>query len=55
MIAEGRLLTEIASCLRIRYRTVRFHKVEIMAELEVTTDAELVQYALKNGLVSSVL
>jgi DNA-binding NarL/FixJ family response regulator len=47
-------MTEIASCLGICYRTVRFHKAEIMAELEVTANAELVHYALKNRLVSSI-
>jgi DNA-binding NarL/FixJ family response regulator len=54
LIAEGCLMTEIASCLGISYRTVRFHKAEIMDELEINTNAELVQYAVKNGIVSSI-
>jgi len=39
--------------LQISYRTVRFHKVRIMEELGITKNAELVQYAMKHGLVST--
>ncbi|MGA7410043.1 MAG: response regulator transcription factor [Bryobacteraceae bacterium] len=53
MLAEGRPMTEIASILAISHRTVRFHKARIMEELEITTNAELVQYAMKNGIISS--
>src|SRR5271168_5009380 len=45
MLAEGRPMTEIAGILAISHRTVRFHKARIMEELEITTNAELVQYA----------
>jgi len=54
MLAEGRSLKEIAHILRIAHRTVRFHKVRIMEELEISTNAGLVQYAMKRGLISSV-
>jgi len=53
MLAEGRTLREIADTLQISYRTVRFHKVRIMEELGITKNAELVQYAMKHGLVST--
>ena len=53
MLAEGRAMTEIAGILAISHRTVRFHKARIMEELEITTNAELVQYAMKNGIISS--
>ena len=46
-------MTETASSLGVTYRTVRFHKARIMAEVEITTNAELVQYAVKNGIISS--
>ena len=51
MLAEGHSLREIADSLRISYRTVRFHKTRIMEELGVTKNAELVQYAVKHGLI----
>lgn len=54
MLAEGRSLREISTALKISYRTVRFHKVRIMEELGISKNAELVQYAMKHGLVSAV-
>jgi DNA-binding NarL/FixJ family response regulator len=52
MLAEGRSLGEIASLLRISYRTVRFHKLRIMEELGISNNAELVKYAMNHGLIS---
>jgi DNA-binding NarL/FixJ family response regulator len=54
MLAEGRSLREIATALQISYRTVRFHKVRIMEELGISKNAELVQYAMRHGMISSV-
>lgn len=54
MLAEGRSLREIATALQISYRTVRFHKVRIMEELGISKNAELVQYAMKHGMLSSL-
>jgi DNA-binding NarL/FixJ family response regulator len=51
MLAEGRSPKEIASILDISVRTVRFHKYEIMKELGITSNAELVQYAIKHSLI----
>lgn len=51
MLAEGRSPKEIASILDISVRTVRFHKYEIMRELKITSNAELVQYAIKHSLI----
>ena len=53
MLAEGRSLREIATSLHISYRTVRFHKVRIMEELGISKNAELVQYAMKHGIISA--
>ncbi|MCU1249672.1 MAG: two component transcriptional regulator, LuxR family [Edaphobacter sp.] len=53
MLAEGRPMKEIAHILQISHRTVRFHKVGIMEELSITTNSELVQYAMKHGMISS--
>ena len=52
LLAEGRLMKEVADVLGVTPRTVAFHKYTIMQELSVRTSAELVQYAVKRGLVS---
>ena len=54
MLAEGRSMKEIAHILQIKHRTVRFHKSRIMEELGISTNLELVQYAIKHGMISSV-
>jgi DNA-binding NarL/FixJ family response regulator len=51
LVAEGRTMKEVASILKISTRTAESHKYEIMRELGVQTTAELVQYAVKIGLV----
>ena len=51
MLAEGRSMKEIAYVLRIAHRTVRFHKSRIIEELGITTNSELVQYAMKRGMI----
>jgi DNA-binding NarL/FixJ family response regulator len=52
MLAEGRSMKEIAYTLEISHRTVRFHKYRIMEELGITTNSELVQYAIKHAIIS---
>lgn len=52
MLAEGRSMKEIAYVLQITHRTVRFHKARIMEELGITTNSELVKYAMKQGIIS---
>ena len=52
MLAEGKSMKEIAFILNITQRTVRFHKYRIMDELGITTNAELVQYAIKHSIIS---
>lgn len=54
MLAEGRTLREIAEQLKITYRTARFHKFKIREELGISKDSELIKYALKHGIASSV-
>jgi DNA-binding NarL/FixJ family response regulator len=51
LLAEGRSAKEIASGLGISVRTVEFHKYQMMETLGVHTNAELVHFALKQGLV----
>jgi DNA-binding NarL/FixJ family response regulator len=51
MLAEGRSMKEIAYILQISFRTVRFHKYRIMQELNIGSNAELVQYAIKHSII----
>jgi DNA-binding NarL/FixJ family response regulator len=51
LLAEGRLMKEVAQQLGISARTVAFHKYTMMRRLGVNTTAELVQRAIKLGLV----
>ena len=53
LVAEGRSAKEIADILRVSPRTVEFHKYRIMESLDLHTIAELTQYAVKHGIVSS--
>jgi DNA-binding NarL/FixJ family response regulator len=51
LLAEGRSAKEIASSLSISARTVEFHKYQMMETLDLHTNAELVHFAIKHGLV----
>jgi DNA-binding NarL/FixJ family response regulator len=52
LLAEGKSMKEVAALLDISPRTVEFHKYRIMDLLGVKTNAELVQYAIKHGLIA---
>ncbi len=52
LLAEGKSMKEVAAVLEISPRTVEFHKYRIMHVLGLKTGAELVQYAIKHGLIS---
>lgn len=52
LIAEGRTMKEVAAILDISTRTAETHKYDMMRELGIHTTAELVQYAVKIGLVA---
>ncbi|WP_035358133.1 response regulator [Edaphobacter aggregans] len=52
MLAEGQSMKEIAYILHISTRTVRFHKYKLMEELRITTNSELVRYAIKHSIIS---
>ena len=52
LLAEGKSGKEIASILSISARTVEFHKYKMMEQLNIKTSAELVQYAVKHGIIS---
>jgi DNA-binding NarL/FixJ family response regulator len=52
LLAEGKSMKEVAAVLDISPRTVEFHKYRIMELLRVKTNAELVQQAIKRGLIA---
>jgi DNA-binding NarL/FixJ family response regulator len=52
LLAEGHTMKEIARILKITARTVAFHKYGMMHDLGIKTSAELVQFAIKQHLVS---
>lgn len=51
LIAEGRTMKEVAAIMNITPRTVAFHKYRVMAQLQIKTTAELIQYAIKHHIV----
>lgn len=52
LLAEGRSAKEIAASLSISPRTVEFHKYQIMESLDLRTNADLIHFAIKHGLVA---
>lgn len=51
-IARGKRMKEIAAELAISVRTVEDHKAQLLRALDVKTTADLVRFALRQGLVS---
>ena len=52
LLAEGRSAKEIGATLSVSARTVEFHKYQMMEKLDLHTNAELVHFAIKHGIVS---
>ena len=53
LLAEGKLMKEVASVLNMKGSTVRFHKYKIMEKLNLHNDAELVRYAIRNNIIAA--
>ena len=51
LLAEGRSMKEVGHILNVAPRTVAFHKYRMMEQLRLKTSAELVQFAVKQGVV----
>jgi DNA-binding NarL/FixJ family response regulator len=51
MVSEGKSNNEIATLLNISVRTVENHRANIMRKLKLKKTADLVRYAIKEGLV----
>jgi DNA-binding NarL/FixJ family response regulator len=52
LLAEGRSMKEVASILQITKRTVAAHKYAVMDLLQLKTNSDLVQYAIKHRIIS---
>jgi len=52
LLAEGKSAKEAAVILKISSRTVEFHKYDMMKKLGIKTTAALIQFAIKQGLMS---
>jgi DNA-binding NarL/FixJ family response regulator len=52
LLAEGKSAKEIGGILNISPRTVETHKYKMMDDLGVKSSAQLVQYALRHGLIA---
>ncbi|QDU28968.1 Transcriptional regulatory protein DegU [Anatilimnocola aggregata] len=53
LFAEGRSAKEVATVLHISTRTAENHKARIMDVLCISTTADLVQYALRHGIIAT--
>ncbi len=51
LLAEGHSMKEMANMMDLSPRTIAFHKYRIMTALRLKTNAELVRFAIKNGIV----
>lgn len=51
LLAEGKPMKIVADILRIAPRTVAFHKYRVMQDLGLKSNAELIQFAIKNRLI----
>ena len=50
LLAEGHSVKEIATILNISTKTVEYHKYRMMEDLGIKTTAELIRYAVKQGI-----
>ncbi len=51
LLAEGKANKEVAAALDISVKTVETHRATIMRKLELDSIADLVRYAIRNGLI----
>jgi DNA-binding NarL/FixJ family response regulator len=52
LLAEGKSMKEAAAILDLTPRTVAFHKYRMMEQLRLKTSAELVKFAVQQGVVA---
>jgi DNA-binding NarL/FixJ family response regulator len=52
LMAEGKSTKQIASALKLSKKTVDNHRAHLMSKLNVSTLAELIKYAIREGLTT---
>jgi DNA-binding NarL/FixJ family response regulator len=52
LLAEGKSHKEVASALNVSVKTAEYHKYAILDALGLKTNAELVQYAVRHGIIA---
>ena len=52
LIAEGRSMKQAAAALSVSPRTVAFHKYRMMRQLQLRTNADLMRFAIRHGVVA---
>ncbi len=50
LLVKGNTMREVAAILKITQRTVAFHKYRIMEKLEISSNAELIRYAIRHRI-----
>lgn len=53
MVAEGLSNKQIAQELKIAVKTVETHRATILRKLDLGSSAEMVRYAIRNGLIQA--
>ena len=53
LLVEGHSMKEVAALLSVAPRTVAFHKYRLMGALGLKTNAALMQFAIKNNILSA--
>ena len=53
LLAEGKVMKEVAYILNMKMRTVAYHKYRMMEVLGAKSNAELVKYAVRNHMVAA--
>jgi DNA-binding NarL/FixJ family response regulator len=52
LLVEGRKNRDVGKVLNISVKTAETHRARIMAKLGLDSVADLVRYAIRNGLIS---
>jgi DNA-binding NarL/FixJ family response regulator len=52
LLAEGHSMKQVAGVLGVATRTVAFHKYRLMREFALRSNAELVQFAIRQGVIA---
>jgi DNA-binding NarL/FixJ family response regulator len=52
LLAQGKLMKQVAAALKVSTRTVAFHKYGVMKKLGLQSSADLVRLAVSQGLVA---